>query len=735
MKRSPSVAPGATLLCFAFLVPAAAAQGPPQLTVDALAAPSGTTFNNLRSAIAFHDANFPNALQNIAIRGRFLPSGQLVLHGESVEGWIGGGPIVVPRNVNIFWDLPNSDVDALGRRAPVIFSGANSGPAPTAFRMKPNDTQSRANTALTGLFIVAFNVGVEWFPTTAGVVGATFTQLGFNQDVVGMWFSPQGAGTTVDALTTNCKFVNRPQPAWMGGGRSGGLISLQDHVRYYVDSGGWIAGQVDNCRFTSDTVDPVSGAPVFTMNGIYMEILQNGTLRPLILDNEFLGNADTTLPSANGMLYGVYVDVVGRQTDASFTIKQCWFEKCGYDGTMMFAGEQGVAQTVLLPGEFWFEQWYEFGYWSLFLLNPYYGAGGPHFLFPVIVDSSYTANGTLAPLFSPYPEDGHGVSLRTYDFGQLAMRVTSCDTAGTSAGHANVGIVQNARDGVYISSDWYLPISDNFYVRGAMRETRNNSWVEQSELYENGRHGAEARLVDGSGNPGVKGNRIHDNAVNGVDFTSMSTVNLSGGPARTRVFGATDDLANDIVVAQPFAWNNYVYDLAATGLSQLVGVNEFTRSRTLFVGEVLPDVRSDTGIIHDSIVGQAAAGVQTRDTGNGVGSIYGWVKTVVFGDISKFNAGGNPVADIVVLAGAPSISFNCNATYTGSFGNIDVDPLFANRLLGDLAIPATSPCVNRVNAFPPIGLLQDDFDLQPRPYAPGAPPSSYNDMGADEYWP
>ncbi len=739
MKRSFATALHASALVLSLCFTQAPAQSPPRLTVDVLATPSGTTFNTLRSAIAFHNLVSPNALQDIAIRGRLGPINQVVVHGDSVENWSTAGAIVIPRNVNIFWDVANSDLDPFGRRAPAVFSGAAAGTNATAFRMNPTDSHTRSNTTLKGIKIVAFATGIEWFPTTSGTVGATFRQIGFNQTTVGMTFSPLSPVTTIDALTTDCRFANVPQPTWIGGGRAGGITNLADHIRYYIASGGAITGQVDTCKFSSDTTNVITGSPVFTDAGIYMEIFQTGTLQPLILENEFLGNADTSLPGRNGMLYGVYVDVLGRMTDATFTIQQCWFEKCGFDGTMMFAGEQGMPHLGLLPGEFWFEQWFEYGYWSQFLLNPFYGAMSPHFLFPVITDCSYVTNGTLAPLFSIYPEDGHGVSLRTYDFGQLAMRVNSCDASGTSAGHPNVGITANARDGVYVSSDWYLPLSNNGYFAGAMRETRNNSSVQESEIFVNGRHGVTARLVDGSGNPGVKGNRIHGNAVNGVDFTSMSTVNLyvtgfpPTGPARTRVFSPTDDLANDVVIAQPFAWNNFIYNATATLESQQIGINEHTRSRTLFLNEVLPDVRSNTGIIHNSIVGQTVAGIVMRDVIQyTIWYMPPWVGTVAFGNISKFNAGGNPAADIVDVNFTTSILYNCNASYFGSSGNINADPLFANASVGDLHILATSPCVNLVGAHPPIGHIVDDFDLQARPYVNGAPPALYNDMGADE---
>lgn len=70
---------------------------------------------------------------------------------------------------------------------------------------------------------------------------------------------------------------------------------------------------------------------------------------------------------------------------------------------------------------------------------------------------------------------------------------------------------------------------------------------------------------------------------------------------------------------------------------------------------------------------------------------------------------------------------------TAANGNIKADPLFVAPASGDFHIQSTSPCrdtgIDPVPTYIGPGLVDFDFEGDPRPYGPGW------DIGADEWTP
>jgi hypothetical protein len=658
--------------------------------VDAFAG-SDVPGSPLYKSIRFAVSDAPSSTTRIMVRGRFV-AGQAVLHTDAIEGWLALGPIVLRDNLSVEWDSANSDLGSGGLPTPAVLtgSGISAGLGSTAFSFDQQAPVTQANASIKGIQIVAFDVGIDWRPANGALssVGVTLDSVRFNQCIRGFHIEP-GAATPVAPLVTACSFENTAQAPTIGGDRGTGLIALANHVDLIGDGTDDIRGEYTNCLFTSDAANAGGGA-ISVIAGISAQFSTGSSATFTVTNCDFQGNGSAIPHAANGMLIGIYFFANGRMPASTFLVQNSYFQDCGYAGAILLA--RGQAVVALNPDGSYL-----------------YDSNQPGYISPEIRSCTFLHNGYVATsLGAGVSKDiGHGVVARAYDFGLLLADVHDCDATGTSGSHPNLGITANALDGVYIHSDWWLPEVGNVYTAGVITFTQNSSRVGTSRVYTNLRHGVEILMQEAGGNAGVKGNRIYNNAGDGVHIEAIGALDWFVDP-RERVW------------ATPVAWNNFVYNVAGASPVQVNGIRaRFTEDS---VNHTLsnPNIVGIVGVLFNTSTNQSANGIEVRKITPFIASPP---LTSVEDNIAFFNTG----TDMVLLR--VKNDYNCSSNLIGAH-NITANPQLVSYLTGDLHLLGTSPCIDQDPVWP-IGYsqTQDDIDLQTRPRGP----TGRYDIGADEF--
>lgn len=675
----------ALMLC---LLPAVTVGQGQLIVVDPLNPPG--TQPSLRAALAIANPAVPTV---ISIRGRAF-GGSAVLHDDAVENWNALGTLVIPHRCRIEWDEANSDsILGVGKVRPTFSGIGTVVPCMTLLETAP---MRRSNTGISGLSIVAFTTGILANVTTSlgngGLHAAKIENMTFNQNIVGIDVAAT-ADVRVDHRIADSMFDNTAQPAAYGGGR-GLLVPITTHLRFFADLGGVVQCDVVNDDFTSDRLLSVPVLPLPDTRqtaGIVMVVNPAGQLTTEVKRCGIFGNSDATAAPnpERGLDYGLLAFAFSSSI-CDYVVRNCFVRDCAYVGASTFATGQGPAAPP-------------FG-------DPFQLPDEADYIHPRIEMSSFVNNGYVAPLVPPTirpPETGHGISFRSYLRGLVDARVVDCKAEGSSAGLPDEGIRMNAEEGVNIVSDSTSPFGVTPVSDYLMFYTRNDTWVDGCDCYENGLDGVNIYLRNGSGNPGVKGNSLYHNGFAGVNIEVTTS------------FQQTE---TDRLLSTPVVWNNFIYNMSVATTRQRFGI---VQDHTYNFDNSMV---AAYGIAGNTVTYMDAIGIFAATSRLGVPEPGG-----IVGNIAYFTVGSADIARLGIIAA----DYNCSSNVTGG-GNINADPQLASPLLGNLHITLGSPCIDQVdiNAYGAVGPgFTDDFDRNARPI--DVPPLTgsgfWYDIGADEH--